>query len=150
MEDYERFYDLIEPIVPIIPQVVPKRIIVEQNGCLWDILTGEQCGNVFVHGYIQHTRRSFSRYSRRARFMSNLMDLYEIGEDHVRILQVFDKLLHRWKTTRYLLDRKYFLNIRVLLFLIPAYLGIPHTDTRPLRDKVRFDKQKHIFVHLLS
>ena len=75
--------------------------------------------------------------------MCYMMDMFEMGEQQLRIL------LAKWKATRFSLDRKYFLNIRVLLFLIPTYLGWSHNMTLPLRDKTRYEKQKQIFTQLL-
>ena len=146
MEDLTRFYALMETVRDPSP---PRPNLIEASGRLWDPETGECHGQVFVPGFVQHTRRGYSRYSRRARFMCYMMDMFTLGEQHLRILQVFDTLLANWKATRFSLDRKYFLNIRVLLFLIPTYLGWSHNMTLPLRDKTRYEKQKQIFTQLL-
>ena len=146
MEDCERFYTLMEPV----HNPPPLPFVIEDSGRWVDPGTGIEYGHVYVPGYVQQTRRGFSRYSRRARFMCYLMEYVELGEQHLHILKVFDTILANWKTTRHLLDRKYFLNIRVLLYLIPTHLGWTHNMARPLRDKHRYERQKQIFTQLLS
>ena len=82
MEDLTRFYDIMEPVRDPPPH---RPDLIEDCGRLWDPDTGEGHGQVFVPGFVQHTRRGYSRYSRRARFMCYMMDVFEIGEQQLRI-----------------------------------------------------------------
>ena len=123
---------------------------VEHEGQMWDVTTGKLLGTCFVPGYRKQTRRTFSRYSRRARFMTHLWSYFENPGDHRLIMNMFDKILRAWKLTRNTIPRLYFLNVRVLLYLICDHLQLPPPFTKHscLRDVARFHTQQNIFKNL--
>ena len=126
---------------------------VEDGGRIWDPVTGFQLRTVYVTGFGNRpTRRAFNRYSRRDRFMTLLMDTYEIGARQIVVMRCFDVLLARWKQGRSLLARKYFLNLRVVNYLIPVFLKLvpPYGKGACLRDPARFAKQRGIFNNLMA
>ena len=130
-------------------KVIDNENVAESDGRLWNRDTGEMVGTRFVSGYRPQTRRTFSRYSRRARFMTHLFTYFENPGDHVKIMRTFDKILRSWKTTRNKLPRIYFLNVRVLLFLCDRlHLPSPFTKSSCLRDVNRFHAQQTIFNNL--
>lgn len=137
----------VEPIIPCSDKCV------EAGGRMWDLVTGAQRAVVFVTGYGNRaSHRSFNRYSRRDRFLTLLMDTYDIGNRQVVIMRCFDVLLARWKQGRSLLVRKYFLNLRVVNYLIPVHLNLPPpcVERDCLRDPYRFEKQRTIFQNLMG
>ena len=128
----------------------PKRCVaepVEAGGVLWDPETGCKVGNVFVSGFVQFRKRTFSRYSRRARFMTEVMNWFTNNTYIKRILLLFDEVLVKWKSARPALSRVYFLNVRCVLFLIceRLHIPIPYPKTECLRDVKRFERQKTMF-----
>ena len=128
----------------------PKRRVVEpveNGGVLWDPETGCKIGNVFVSGFVQFRKRTFSRYSRRARFMTEVMEWFTNNVYIKQILHLFDELLVKWKRARQGLSRVYFLNVRCVLFLIceRLHIPLPYHKTECLRDVKRFERQKLLF-----
>ena len=128
----------------------PKRPVVEpveSEGILWDPETGCKVGNVFVSGFVEFRKMTFSRYSRRARFMTEVMDWFTNNTYIKRILLLFDELLVKWKSARPALPRVYFLNVRCVLFLIceRLHIPLPYHKTECLRDVKRFERQKLLF-----
>ena len=120
---------------------------IEDGGIRWDPRTGCQVGVVFVIHRSNYTRPSFSRYSRRSRFFSRLLDYVTSNHMVSRIMLVFDDILEKWKTKRHEYSRVYFLNVRCLLFLITKHLEFPAQFPKKecLRDMKRFQQQETMF-----
>ena len=154
MGEVEHFLNICRGYVGTPPQkaAVVSDNTVECGGRYWNRDTGIQLpGVVFVRGYEQSTKPSFTRYDRRVRFLFHVHDYMPLNARFC-IMECFDTLLKRWEAQRHSLTRKYFLNIRVLLFLIPHFLGMPTYcgADEVLRDKSRFLEQQAIFDKLMS
>ena len=129
------------------PPTATSKEPVESDGIMWDPDTGRMICNVFVSGFTLFRKRTFSRYSRRARFMTEVM-AWIVNNAYIhRIMRMFDRLLASWKTLRESLVRVYFLNVRCVLFLICEHLEIPtpYPKSFCLRDVKRFERQKSLF-----
>ena len=157
MEDLEAYFEMFTQYYPsrdddkvTDDKDTDNENVAESDGRLWNRETGAMVGTCFVSGYRPQTRRTFSRYSRRARFMTHLFTHFEDPGDHVKIMQVFDQILRSWKSTRSTIPRLYFLNVRVLLFLICDRIKLPAPFTKRscLRDVNRFHAQQTIFNNL--
>ena len=129
------------------PEIRPESEPVESEGVMWDPNTGCKVSNVFVSGFTQFRKRTFSRYSRRARFMTEVMGMFTNNTYIQAIMAMFDRLLGKWKTARKSLVRVYFLNVRCVLFMICEHLNIPPPYPKEdcLRDVKRFERQKELF-----
>lgn len=125
------------------------RETVEEDGRIWDLYTGHFVSHVYVQGYNASTKPTYSRYSRRARFFSKLLEHIQYDDPRIlTIMKKFDYILKKWQMrTKSQYPRVYFLNIRCLLFLITTHLGIPppFKKTECLRDMKRFRRQKKMF-----
>ena len=144
--DFEKYFDMWSRPGPA-PQVLPAKEPIASEGVLWDPDTGLKVGNVFVSGYTQARNRTFSRYSRHSRFMSEVMSWFT-NDGHIhRIMRMFDTVLARWKKARSSLERVYFLNVKCVLFMICERLNIPppFPKSRCLRDLKRFERQNILF-----
>ena len=132
------------------PAFVPDERAVEHDGRLWNVDTGMLVGTCFVVGFRKAARRTYSRYSRRSRFMTHLWDHFSHPSSHEQIMTLFDKVLLKWKKTRTTIPRLYFLNVRCLLFFICERLNIPPPFSKAscLRDVRRFTTQQNIFNNL--
>ena len=157
MEDLDEYFDMFTRYNAssgdddtVTAKVADNENVAESDGRLWDRDTGAMVGTCFVSAYRPQARRTFSRYSRRARFMTHLFTYFENPGDHAEIMNVFDQILHSWKSTRNTIPRLYFLNVRVLLFLICDRLKLPPPFTKRscLRDLNRFHAQQTIFNNL--
>ena len=144
--EVEKFLDLCDWALPPIP-ASPRNEPVESDGQLWDPDSGAKVGNVFVSGYIQFRKRTFSRYSRRARFMTEVMNWCTDNTHIHKIMRMFDRLLTNWKEARPSLERVYFLNVRCVLFFVCERLNLPlpYPKQHCLRDLKRFERQKTLF-----
>ena len=148
MEELDKFFALWGKPTPPPTPPCPPRVTVRHDGYLWDEETGELVGRVYVPGYVQSSRRTYSRYSRRARFFCRVMDFYGTNDDRsVRIMAVFNVVLKQWNLTKESYPRIYFLNVRCLLFFIAEFLGLtaPCQKNECLRDVKRFTVQKKMF-----
>ena len=132
------------------PAFVPDERAVEHDGRLWNVDTGMLVGTCFVVGFRKAARRTYSRYSRRSRFMTHLWDHFSHPSSQEPIMTLFDKVLLKWKKTRTTIPRLYFLNVRCLLFFICERLNIPPPFSKAscLRDVRRFTTQQNIFNNL--
>ena len=71
---------------------------IEQGGIRWDPRTGLEVGVVYVMNRTHYSHPSFSRYSRRSRFFSRLLDYVTCDRMVSAIMAVFDNILKAWKT----------------------------------------------------
>ena len=145
-KELDQFFAMWDKPTP--PQPPPERVTVSHDGYLWDGETGEAVGRVYVPGYVQTSRRTYSRYSRRARFFCRVIDYYGTNDDKaVRIMKVFNVVLKQWNLTKDIYPRIYFLNVRCLIYFIAEYLGLapPFHKSECLRDAKRFTVQKKMF-----
>jgi len=120
---------------------------IEHGGIRWDPRTGLEVGVVYVTNRMHYTRPSFSRYSRRSRFFSRLLDYVTCNHMVSAIMTVFDDVLKAWKTKRDKYPRVYFINVRCLLYMITKHLGFkpPFPKHDCLRDMKRFRHQEDMF-----
>ena len=120
---------------------------IEQGGIRWDPRTGLEVGVVYVINRTHYSHPSFSRYSRRSRFFSRLLDYVTCDRMVSAIMDVFANILKAGKTKRHKYPRVYFLNVRCLLYLITKHLGIqaPFSKQDCLRDMKRFRHQENMF-----
>lgn len=145
--DVEYFLDTWTPHQPVQTVPPPAREPVEHEGEMWDPESGRRVRHVYVSGFTQFRKRTFSRYSRRARFMTEVMGRLTNNMHIGRVMHLFDAVLAKWKAARAHLERVYFLNVRCVLFLICEHLGIPPPYPKKfcLRDVKRFELQKTLF-----
>ena len=143
--DLEECFKLMDSPRPSSPPDIDDAI--EHGGIRWDPRTGLEVGVVYVMHRTTFTRPTFSRYSRRSRFFSRLLDYVASNRDVSAIMAAFDDILKAWKTKRHIYHRVYFLNVRCLLYLITKHLGIqpPFPKEDCLRDMKRFRHQEEMF-----
>ena len=149
--ELSKFYDMMAPCRKTL-EIHRDSDAVEVDGILWNARTGQFISPVFVASYELPLRRTFSRYSRRARFFTHVLNHIQSMAAHSRIMKLFDGVLANWKKTRSSITRIYFLNVRCLLYLICAALGVslPYPRSACLRDPKRFDAQASIFNNLCT
>ena len=149
--DLSKFYDMMRPCHRTLERKMDDDAV-EVDGLLWNALTGVFISPVYVSAYEPPRRRTFSRYSRRARFFTHVLNSIQSMPAHSRIMKLFDVVLTNWKKTRTSITRLYFLNVRCLLFLICDALAVPPPYPRSacLRDPKRFDAQASIFNNLCT
>ena len=143
--DLEAGFKLMDAPRPTSNQCIDD--FIEQGGIRWDPRTGLEVGVVYVMNHTNYTRPTFSRYSRRSRFFSRLLDYVTCNHMISAIMVVFDDILKAWKTKRHKYPRVYFLNVRCLLYLITKHLGFkaPFSKHDCLRDMKRFRHQETMF-----
>ena len=145
--ELSKFYDMMRPCHRTLERALDSEAV-EVDGLLWNARTGAFISPVYVAAYEPPRRRTFSRYSRRARFFTHVLNHIQSMSAHSRIMKLFDCVLGNWKKTRSSITRLYFLNVRCLLYLICATLGIspPYPRSACLRDP----KRSSIFNNLCT
>ena len=146
--DVEYFLNMMVPFERVILPPVPTYEPIVDEGQLWDPETGQLLGTTYVQGYNSSTKPTFSRYSRRARFFSHVLDFFQYDDTRIlKIMKVFDHILAQWKVRGLPYKRVYFLNVRCLIYMITTRLKMtpPFEKTDCLRDMKRYRLQEKMF-----